>query len=416
MNELMSTNDLMDKATFASELVGASCAIGKGECRDDDSDSACDYASTRASSPSEDYSVMSSPDFEPSENPFFDSDTLLALAAAELSEDEATSSEDLLGPTYHDELLKDNEALRKKLVLHRGYHSIDASYNNRPLENTRQAYVDSARTGARFAECDVWTTKDGVFVLSHNFNFASAAVRPHERLARLPIVELEWSELSELELQDGSTPVKLDTVLEDLLGTETRLVIELKISAPAAQLAAHLAERADLARAVAWVMSFSIVALELFADGGGVQPIAWLLDNPSVPFTSWAEGETRFDCVAEDLGDFLVRIGVKERIQELQCGLYLQYNASTTPAHLRKVRADMIDLSAEGSPSFLGLWSHVGCDPSFDNVDVLTSWLDVVDVINTDLPHNFWLHATIPPEPESEPGLGEMGRAKGPRA
>jgi len=147
-----------------------------------------------------------------------------------------------------------------------------------------------------------------------------------------------------------------------------------------------------------------------------VQPIAWLLDNPSVPFTSWAEGETRFDCVAEDLGDFLVRIGVKERIQELQCGLYLQYNASTTPAHLRKVRADMIELSAEGSPTFLGLWSHVGCDPSFDNVDVLTSWLDVVDVINTDLPHNFWLHATTPPEPEPEPGQGQMGRAKGPRA
>jgi len=315
---------------------------------------------------------------------------------------------DLECPADHDNRLKGKDGLRSKLVLHRGYHSIDASYLGRPLENTRQAYLDGAKAGALFAECDVWTTKDGVLILSHDSTFAASAAQPDERLALLPIAELEWAELSELKLKDGSTPVKLDTVLEDLCGTEMQLVIELKTSAAASQLGAHLAKHAELACRVAWVMSFSFLAVKSFVDCGGRQANCrgvWILDNPSEAYTSHDEGETTFNCASEGLGAFLERVDLKQSFLDLQCGLYLQYNPCIAPVHLKRLRAEMIELFTQGSPAsqdggeissrvFLGLWSDAHLDASFDCANMLTQWLDVVDAINTDLPHMFWLSST----------------------
>jgi len=310
-------------------------------------------------------------------------------------------------PTFYGKLLQRNEALRNKLVLHRGWHSLDATYKSRPLENTRQAYLDGVKAGALFAECDVWVTKDNILVLSHDSTFASMAAEPEHHLAVSPIAELEWSDVSQLKLKDGSAPVRLDRVLEDLCGTQMRLVIELKTFDAATQLGYHLAKRPELVKSVAWVMSFSLITLERFAESGGTQMgcrSVWILDNPVEAYDDKYidEGETTFPCSSEGFRAFLERVGVKELFQRLQCGLYLQYNPCVTPWLLSEVRAEMISLLSQVAPgpspkssrdatqAFLGLWSDVQLDASFDRADVLAQWVDVVDVINTDMPSNFW--------------------------
>lgn len=308
----------------------------------------------------------------------------------------------------HGESLKSNAALQNKLVLHRGWHCLENKYLHRPLENTRQAYTDSVKAGARFAECDVWVTKDGTLVLNHDATFAAVAKNPDDRLAKLPISSLEWQELSVLELQDGSTPVTLDTVLEDLLGTRLQLVIELKTSLAASTLGAHLAFCSHLVHAVAWVMSFSLATLERFLEDGGRQAgcrSAWLLDNPREAYSEehLDEDETLWDYASEDLVPFLERVGMKNCFQQLQCGLYLQYNPGANPADIRRARAQMNSLvpDAEHKP-FIGLWSDAKLDASFDCEEVISPWLDVIDFINTDLPHGFWFQL---PEATAESAL-----------
>jgi hypothetical protein len=237
-------------------------------------------------------------------------------------------------------------------------------------------------------------------VLGHDFNFKSMAEQGDDRLATSPIAELEWNELSCLKFKDGSTPGRLDTVLEDLQGSETRLVIELKGSSAAAQLAAQMVNLGSLKQSVAWVMSFSLAALEIIAVSCGKDlfcPLLWILDNPSEPYNEADknEGETTFDYPHEKLCDFLDRLGLKESVQRLQCGFYLQYNPSANPSQLVQVQSDMIELTRgdkglHSNAPLLGLWSDASLDPAFDSVEKLGSWLEVVDAVNTDLPPHFW--------------------------
>jgi len=323
-------------------------------------------------------------------------------------------------PSEHDKLLQKKPGLRDKLVLHRGYHEPDAA--KRPLENTRQAYLDGARAGACFAECDVRATKDGVLVLCHDASFRAAAARPDERAASLPIAELDWSELSSLRLKNDSTPVMLETVLKDLQGASMQLVIELKTSACAGLLAAYLEAHPELVSSVGWVMSFSLDAVQGFQENGGNETgcrTAWILDNPVVQYDAAIkeEGETTYDCASEGFGDFLGRLGLKERWISLRCGLYLQYNPNVEPRHFAALRTEVCDLLCEVSTqpfedTFLGLWNDDVLGLSFDRADVLIQWIDVVDVVNTDLPRFFWDQPALSSSSSSLCLLADKSRKK----
>ena len=94
-----------------------------------------------------------------------------------------------------------NAELVPKLVLHRGWHQL-TSAQDRPLENTRQAYLDSIKLNAAYGECDVWDTKDGQMVLCHDSNFKSMASDPSASLASSPIKDLTWGELAGIPLLD----------------------------------------------------------------------------------------------------------------------------------------------------------------------------------------------------------------------
>lgn len=293
-------------------------------------------------------------------------------------------------------------ALQQKLVAHRGWHRDHGASSGRPLENTRQAYLDAAALDVAYAECDVWATRDGQLVLSHDFNFQAVAEDPGEDLATRPIADLRWEELKRLRLAAGCAPVLLLTVLQDLMSarTRTRLAIELKSSSCALPLAACLAERPELSAAVGFVLSFSLDALEIVACtlGGAAADtrLVWIVDNPRVPYGEGGldEGETTFDYSAESLPAFLERTGLTERVRNLGCGLYLQYNPAVTAQALFELRAALRGLSGAGG--LLGLWSDRSLDPGMDSAEALSSLLPALDLANSDLPGAFFGGAGVP--------------------
>jgi glycerophosphoryl diester phosphodiesterase len=300
--------------------------------------------------------------------------------------------------------------LKSKLVLHRGWHSLTPGDVSRPLENTRQAYIDAARLGAAFAECDVWNTQDGRMVLCHDATLEGMLPGGHDtRLATTPLAELQWAEIENVILSDGSSPVLLETVLADLHGTGTRLVIELKSPGPATALASFLARSGWARSAVAWIMSFSFDALERFvASCEDVPRTLWLLDNPSVPYADSDKhnGETTFNLLEESFPQFLVRIGMTERFEMIGCGLYLQYRRGLVPSHIDTLRAD-IACEMPGCDKFIGLWTDASLDPDFDKATTIRDWLHAADALNTDLPRTFWEGCPLDTTPKSDLDINE---------
>jgi glycerophosphoryl diester phosphodiesterase len=290
--------------------------------------------------------------------------------------------------------------MRVKLVAHRGWHRLSKDDSSRPLENTRQAYLYCAALGVPFAECDVYATKDGELVLSHDMTFQSMAANPTDARAQMDLESLSWDEVEDLELSDGSRPVLLRTVLEDLQGSGTRLVVETKTSAAAAALGRFLLLRPELTSAVAWIMSFSLKALEAFAEGYGPEPVeskqtirtAWLLDNPRIAYDASEvhEGETSFDYSRESVATFLARLSILDRVQRLGCGLYVQYNPSLTPNRLQHMRHEL-ELVKQSPSTFLGLWSDASLDLDFDQPGRMSEFLPFVDAINTDFAPAEWV-------------------------
>jgi glycerophosphoryl diester phosphodiesterase len=288
--------------------------------------------------------------------------------------------------------------LRKKLVAHRGWHAFDAETSGRPLENTRQAYLDAASLGVPYSECDVWITRDNYVVLCHDWNFQSMAEDENDPLATTAIVDLSWGELSKLRVKGGVSPVLLSTVLEDLKGTGMLLAIELKSSGPAAHLADLLSTRSDLKESVACVLSFSLLAIERFQESMQTRDvrIAWVVDNPSTPYRDEDknEGETTFDYANETLAMCLARLEMTDRIRELQCGLFVQYNPCLTKSHILAWRAELasirLDCAAAESEVFIGIWNDVSLDPGFDRAVTFLSWLSAVSTFHTDMPPAFW--------------------------
>jgi len=215
------------------------------------------------------------------------------------------------------------------------------------------------------------------------------------------LAEQRWEELRRVRLKGGGTPVLLSTVLGDLAGSGTRLVIELKSSGPAAPLAAMLDSSPGLKRSVAYVMSFSLAAVEAFAGALKERDVRvlWLLDNPVVPYEEDVknEGETTFDYCNETLTMFLSRLGLVDRIRALGCGLHVQYNPCLTPSHVYAWRAELASILgtvAEGAWArdeevFIGLWTD-GSGAGFDRAATLVGWLPALSAVNTDLPAAFF--------------------------
>lgn len=260
------------------------------------------------------------------------------------------------------------------------------------------------RTGIRYAECDVWCTSDNQIVLSHNNTFGDHVDDEESEMKKVLIRDLEWSQVAQMKLKDGCSPVLLSTVLEDLKGTRTTLAVEIKDHFVAIPLAQMLHTQADLRSSVGFVMSFNFESLEQFSQEfdrlGRIPrefPIAWLVDNPSVsyPTDTLDAGEKTFNPSKEPLLTFLSRLGLVDRMRATRAGLYLQYNPTLTPVHITEVKSHLMELlQCIATEAFVGLWSDIGIDPTFDTVQSLRQWTQVCSAVNTDLPPNFFISET----------------------
>lgn len=320
---------------------------------------------------------------------------LINTAPAQTEETTLMAAHPLTLDVVCERLAEDRFAgLREKLVLHRGWHSLNATHS-RPLENTREAYLLAAKTQARYAECDCWDTSDGEIVLCHNSTFQSLAEDPESSPAKSPIKEQTWEQVKNIQLKDGSTPVLLSTVLRDLEGTSTRLAIELKSERPAGPLAVYLNRNPEIVSSVGFVMSFSAAAVQTFLaninPNFGIQ-VNWLVDcKDGYPPDYLDEGETTFHVESRDLAPFLRESGNYEMMRQSRVGLYIQYNTGITAAILTKLRRDLADMQGvDPSEVFLGVWSDMKLDPGFDSASSLTSWMPFFDALNTDLPDAFF--------------------------
>lgn len=303
--------------------------------------------------------------------------------------------------------IAENELLRSKLVMHRGWHRMpwDSKSNDRPIENTRQAYLDSVTLGMKYAECDVRATKDGVIVLCHNENFSSLAIDETAVEAVTNVKDLCWKDIESLKLKDGSTPTLLATVLEDLKGTETSLIVELKALNGAEHLAKFLSSNISLLPAVGAVMSFNFLTIEAFNHYFLVEdrkavitrnfPVVWIVGSLTEdvdPDEDLAEGEARFDIKSESFETFLSYHSFTERFTRMNAGVYLQYYTAMTAASIESVASSLTGLlGCDRKDVFMGIWSDRILSARYDNRIHLSELSRAVDVLNTDLPSNFFV-------------------------
>lgn len=295
-----------------------------------------------------------------------------------------------------------NLTLRKKLIAHRGWHRSRAAPRDRPLENTRQAFLDVVSLGMNFAECDVWNTSDGEVLLGHNWNMKAMMEDPTDPIAGEAIADLEWAEVRDIKLRGGATPVLLKTVLEDLHGTGTRLLVELKTLGAAAHTAEMLNHSPHLKGSIECVISFSLLTLETFHDALDAKDVkvTWVVDNPRIPYDPKGldEGETTFDYCNETLEMFFTRLELIERMKRLKCGLHVQYTSGLTQEHICAWRSELSGLYREDGgdacavdcKNFIGIWNDADLDPVFDRAATFAKWLPAVSGFNTDLPSVFF--------------------------
>jgi len=287
---------------------------------------------------------------------------------------------------------------QSKVVLHRGWHRLSNDDQTRPLENTRAAYIQAAQLNAAYAECDVWATRDGKMVLCHGSTFESMVSSDYypedTRKISKQIEELDWEEIKEFKLHDGSRPVLLSTVLDDLMGTNTRLAVELKCSRLALPLAKYLLQTPELASAIGFVMGFSadsvVILRGVLCNHAALSKmrVLWLVDNPTVPYLTEDknEGETTFNFLEHNVTQFLQAQSSYQSLLTVGFhGIYIQYRPGLTPSHISSMRQELSTLIGSAlSDIFVGIWSDGGLDPEFDTPASLVRWTEIADGVNTD--------------------------------
>ena len=161
--------------------------------------------------------------------------------------------------------------IMRRLVAHRGFHSINDRTDRRPIENSLEAYELAWTSGVVLCECDVAVTRDGKLVLGHDADYSRLALRvPGEEAKRgLHVGELTLAQLIAMPLKSGSRPPTLLEVLRSasMVGNGSQLVIEIKPgNVTAADALIHLLRgHPELLPCVGVVMSFDAFIMNDFA-------------------------------------------------------------------------------------------------------------------------------------------------------
>lgn len=299
--------------------------------------------------------------------------------------------------------------LQEKLVLHRGWHRLEHGDESRPVENTKDAYLNASSIGVKFAECDIHATLDDELVLLHNPT-AKAHIREDERseLDDVPVSELTYAQIQKIRLEDGSSIPLVQDVLEVLLASkQTKLVVELKCNRSGPLFAKLLHNCRHLIPAVGLVFSFMPQAIVSFAHEYESTkelprlPLAWLTEASyyncaTMRLPRLFQDENNYPlkyCENMALSEFLEKMKVHE------IGMYIEYHKLLTPQNLKDLREDYKAVTMNSS-MVLGIWSSRKTDADFDTVHKLSNLAPYVDMINTDFPTNFF---ELPGPIDSEP-------------
>ncbi|MDR0869360.1 MAG: hypothetical protein LBN39_01060 [Planctomycetaceae bacterium] len=180
-------------------------------------------------------------------------------------------------------------------VAHRG-----ASF--KAPENTIPAYKQAIADGATGAECDVYTTTDGVLFLCHDGTTSrtlSGTVKD-EKVTSLSFAELRKRDAGAWKGQQfkGTVVPTLDEYLQVLKGTECYPVIEIKMDGIADKVAeaVHNAKMLD----VSSVISFSEKAVKDIRRIEPKLPVAWL-------YSENLKGKGTVEENADRLAEFLIK-------------------------------------------------------------------------------------------------------------
>ena len=133
--------------------------------------------------------------------------------------------------------------------------------------------------------------------------------------ARVALRNLPWSEISALQLPDGSSPPQLTDVFESIGPSSMTLYVELKSQEAAAQLAQTLKQKPQLLLEHNLIfISFSLTSLKIMrqclqhaASVAVPLRLLWLVDNPRIPYPpeSLDDGELQFDICSQSFEEFL---------------------------------------------------------------------------------------------------------------
>ncbi len=162
-----------------------------------------------------------------------------------------------------------------KIWAHRGSHDIKS-----PLENTMAAFQRAIDEAADGIELDVHLSADGVPFVFHDATLTRLIADTDPR----PVIQIGWSELSEISLLDGSKIPRLDDVLS-LVAGRMEVNIELK-DAQAVDTVAPLLGGSR--RGWTMLSSFSFEAMRHAHKTCPDVPRAWIAEQAEHP-TPWVE-------------------------------------------------------------------------------------------------------------------------------
>ncbi len=151
---------------------------------------------------------------------------------------------------------------------------------------------------------------------------------------RVALSDLLWSEISEIELPDGSNPPLLSSVIDSLSSSTMTFYVELKSQESAALLAQTLKHDPRLLLQMRLIfISFCLNSLNILRQAFQLQPavqlrLLWLVDNPCIPYPpeSLDEGELTFDICRCSFEEFLDANDLRELFLEVSPeGLGIQF-------------------------------------------------------------------------------------------
>lgn len=271
-----------------------------------------------------------------------------------------------------------------KLVFHRGLHS---TFINKtlPIENTLQAFELAIKSGAKYIECDIRTSLDNELIVWHDYTFDKYS---NCKKAKKPISELKWKQIKKIKLFDKQNPCRLLDVIDLIINTNTKLILDIKCLNATIELALLLNRIPHYKRFIERVIFFSIKYLKHFYERLNIKNIktCWILTSHYYPPEKMEEDETLI--MYDNLDDWFKSHFHNYNIifRQYDIGFYIQYNNLINEELIKDIKYFMTKYNFKSRT--LGLWNDINIYPRFEdkenNYEKLLEYCNYFDYVNID--------------------------------